>query len=771
MRNDNTFRQELDQALDYRKVLEEIAGCASFSVSQEKILDTLPQSDQVTIQRQLDLAKEGMELARMGSAVSMAGITDISGLLEMAVKGQVLQPLELLEIYLFLRAVSRIQKAFDQQYPLLEELAQSLMYDARLDKALSSALEMNGTLRADASPKLVGLHRELNETRASMVRAGREFVRRHSSSLMENMTTTISGRLCVLVKAADKNSFGGMIHGSSQSGQAFYVEPQTFVNLNNQVQSLQGEIEEEKIRICRELSRMVGAQNVGLASDLETMTEIDTALAKGKWGTQVDGTIPVMQSRDHSLRIIHGVHPLLNRETAVPNNYQLKPSQACLMISGPNMGGKTVTLKTIGLAIALSHAGFPVCAHEALLPWYRDLWLDIGDNQSIENNLSTFSSHMKRIADLCQHGNSGTFALLDEVGNGTDPLEGASLATAVLDDLIRKGATILTSTHYSQVKTYGKANPAVLVSSMEFDSETLRPTYRYVEDSSGASYAFSIASACGLPRSIIDNAEKRKEENASQVQKELEKLETLQEKVRKKEERFNHLIEDAHRIQKEADEEKSKWVKKKEQLEEGYQQDLEAMLEEKRQKADEILKQLKGSGKLHEQIALKHGIDSLAEPKETTVTPQEGAPLKVGDYVRLKNLNTHGEIVDIRKKEATVVANGIKTRVKLNQLEKMARPQPKPAVRRARVDSVAARFPLELNIIGMHVEEGLQALDHYMDQAVLHHACSVRIIHGMGTGKLRAAVWEDLKKRSTVKSFEAGGPSEGGLGATVVILK
>lgn len=771
MRNDITFKKELDQALEYDRVLEEIAGCASFSTSREKILTALPQYDPLNIQHELDLAKEGMELARLGSIISMAGITDISGLLAMAAKGQVLQPAELLEIYLFERAVYRVRSAFDEQFPLLQELAGSLMYDARLDKALSQALEMNGTLRTDASPKLVSLHRQLNETRTAMARSGREFVRRHSGSLMENMTTTIGGRLCVLVKAADKNAFGGMIHGSSQSGQAFYVEPQSFVALNNQVQSVQAEIEEEKLRICRELSRQVGAQKLGLASDLETLTEIDAALAKGRWAVMVDGSIPVMQSRDHTIRILHGVHPLLNRQTAVANNYRLKPEQACLMISGPNMGGKTVTLKTIGLAVALSHAGFPVSAHEALLPWYTDLWMDIGDNQSIENNLSTFSSHMKGIADLCTNGNAGTFALLDEVGNGTDPLEGASLATAVLDHLIHKGATILTSTHYSQVKTYGKANPAVLVSSMEFDGETLRPTYKYVEDSSGASYAFSIASACGLPESVIEAAEKQKEENASQVQKQLEKLEVLQETVRKKEERFNHLIEDAHRIQKEADEEKARWVHKKEQLDDKYQQDLAQMLEEKREKADEILKELKGTGKLHEQIALKHGIDSLQEESQRAPEAISSEPLKVGDYVRMKNLNTHGEIVDIRKKEATVIANGIKTRVKLSQLEKMVRPAPKPTIRRARVDSVASRFPLELNIIGMHVEEGLQALDHYMDQAVLHHAGSVRIIHGMGTGKLRAAVWDDLKKRSAVKSFTAGGPGEGGLGATVVILK
>ena len=769
MRKDPQFRNELDQALDFGRILADIARYASFSSSQNMINESLPIDDPHENQYRLDLAAEGFELARNGSILSMAGITDISGLVAMAEKGQTLDTHELLEIYLFLRAVDRVRRGLTDETPLLKELADTLMHDARLERAIADAVDMNGTLRPDASPELVSLHRQLNDTRSSLARIGREFVKHNSSSLMENMTTAIGGRLCVLVKAADKNAFGGMIHGTSQSGQAFYVEPQSFVLLNNQIQSIQASIDEEKVRICRELSRKVAQSSRGLVSDVETLTLIDVALAKGRWTAAIDGTIPVMQSRDHTLRIVHGVHPLLDRDKAVANDYRLDSDKSCLMISGPNMGGKTVTLKTIGLAIALSHAGFPVSAHEALLPWYADLWLDIGDNQSIENDLSTFSSHMKRIARLCRNADEHTFALLDEVGNGTDPLEGASLATAVLDHLISAGATILTSTHYSQVKSYGKAQPHVLVSSMEFDSDTLRPTYHYIEGSSGASYAFPIAEACGLPASIIDEAVKRKAENASQVQKELESLEKLQDKVRKKEERFSKLIEDAHRVQKEADHEKAKWEKQKARLDDEYRVQLDEMLEEKRQEADEIVRELKGKGKMHEQIALKHELDAL-EP-ESAQPAAVDETLRVGDYVRLKELNTHGEIVDIRRKEATVLANGIKTRVKLSQLEKMARPVKKKEVRRARVDSIASRFPLELNIIGMHVEEGLAALDHYLDQAVVHHAGQIRIIHGMGTGKLRAAVWNDLKKRSTVKSYSAGGPNEGGLGATIVILK
>lgn len=776
MRNDNSFRQELDQALDLGDVLSQIAGYASFSGSARRIRESLPVTDRLFVRGQLDLAREARDFAQNGQSASLAGITDIRELLQMAEKGQVLTTQELLEIYLFLRAAAMLADSFDQElYPGLAELADSLVTDSRLESAIAQAVGMDGTLKSDASPTLVRLNRELAQAKSALAARGREFVKKNSSALMETMTTSIAGRLCVLVKAQDKYRFGGMIHGSSQSGQAFYVEPSTFVEANSHIQSLQAEIEEEKHRICRELSRRVGAAAFTLESDFETVTEIDTALAKGRWVISVDGSIPSLQDRDLSLRLIHAAHPLQDREKAVANDYRLKAGQQVLMISGPNMGGKTVTLKTVGLCAVLAQSGFPVPAHEALLPWYEDMWFDIGDNQSISENLSTFSSHMTRISSLVNGAGKGTFALLDEVGNGTDPLEGASLAVAVLENLIQSGATVLTSTHYSQVKSWGKADPAVLVSSMEFDAQSLKPTYRYVEDVSGASYAFDIAARCGLKPEVIERARQRKELEASQVERELENLERLQETVRKKEERFGALIEDAHRLQKEADQEKAKAQKERTRIREDYAASLDAMLEEKRTEAERIIQDLKGKEKLHELVADRTRLNSLQEDEallEPAPSPAaKNHVFKVGDYVRLTGLNTHGEILDIRRKEATVLANGIKTRVKLSALEPMARPVITKPARTHRVDSVASRFPSELNLIGMHVEEGLQALDRYLDQAVVHHASVVRIIHGMGTGKLRAAVWKDLSRRNTIKKYEAAGPSEGGLGATIVTLR
>lgn len=764
------YRYELNKAIDFDRVLEQIASFASFSCSKNEILNSLPMSSFAQIQSSLDLVSEGIEFIRSGAILNMGGASDVSVHVNKSLKQMTLNGKELLDVMSFLVACRTVYNAFDSKYPLLEDLATSMTLCTNLVKSIQEQIDMTGSIKDDATSLLKNKHKELVDTRLNLQSKARNFVKKHSSKLMENMTTTVQGRVSVLVKAQDKNFFGGMIHGSSQSGLAYYVEPQEFIELNNQVQLVQVEIEEEKHRICKELTKKVAKEASAILSNLETMTVIDVALTKSRWAYRYDGCVPVIQRRDHSLRLEHARHPLIDEKKVVPNTYVCKSDEYCLMISGPNMGGKTVTLKTIGLFVALSACGFPVLCHKAVLPYYSSLWFDIGDNQSIENNLSTFSSHISKISTICANSDSNSFVLLDEVGNGTDPLEGASLATAVLEYLIEKGCTIITSTHYSQVKAFGKANDHVLVSSVEFDGDTLRPTYKYVPGVSGASYAFSIAAEYKLDEKILEKASKYKTENEQNIERELEKLERLQNDALKDKERFQKLIQDAHRIQKEAHEEKIKLEEKKAKFDKEYKAKLNELLEEKREEAKTIISELKAQklGKMHEQAEMLHKINLLGPEKE--VEPENSEELKVGDYVKIQDLNSHGEILDIRKKEATILTNGMKMKIKLSQLRKMARPKVEKVSTR-HVDRAFKRFPLELNIIGMRVEEGLRALDNYLDQAVVHKAKQVRIIHGMGTGKLRTAVWKDLDKHPQVKSKMSGGPAEGGLGATIVTLK
>lgn len=765
------FKMELDQSIDYQTVLDQVASYASFSCSKKKIQDSMPLESRFEIQEELNLVKEGIAFEQSGSLLNMAGCTDISNAVKKASKRMTLTGQELIEVSNFMNTCIQVYKTFqDSEYEDLKSLSQSMDISYALGKSIQNMIDVTGQVKEDATPLLRQKHRECTDTRLALQDKARGFIKKNHNSLMESMTTTIQNRICVLVKVQDKNKFGGMVHGQSQSGHAFYVEPNSFVSYNNKIQETESQIGEEKMRICRELTKEVAKKEVALLSNLETMTWVDSIFAKSKWAVQKDGCVPFLHTKDHHFRLENARHPLIEFTKVVPNTYICQSNEYCLMISGPNMGGKTVTLKTIGLFVTLAHAGFPVICHEAHIPYYQSLWFDIGDQQSIANNLSTFSSHVSKISKICQNCDEHSFILLDELGNGTDPLEGASLAVAVLEYLIQKKCTIITSTHYNQVKTFGKTNPHVLVSSVEFDMETLKPTYKYLPGISGSSYAFDISRQYQLDDSILQRANELKEENSQSVDKELERLENLQTEVLQERERFRHLIDEAHKIQREAFEEKEKIESKKKELDTNYEESLNAMLEEKKQEAQEIIRDLKHlkTDKIHQQTEKLHQLNMMQVTREDKKEPQK---IAVGDYVQIEGVNTHGEVLEIRRKEATILTNGMKMKVKLNQLKKIRRPNVKKEKIKSYVGTGFKRFPLELNLIGMHVDEAIEALDKYLDDAVVHRVKQVRIVHGMGTGALRNAVWKDLEKQPNVKSKMAGGPGEGGLGATIVVLK
>lgn len=765
---------ELDEALDYSEVLTQIAAFASFSRSADAIRHSLPRADLHSIQEALNLAKEAASYLQSGNEISFGGISDIEPEVKSAEKGITLDGSQLISIGVFLAGIQDVRKPLadkEEDYPLLAELALSMDECPRLLDSIMEKIDLSGSVREDASAKLKSLYSKSIRLRADLAAKGKAFVSRNSDSLMENMTASIGGRMCVLLKASDKYRFKGMVHGSSSSGQAFYVEPGEFVELNNEIQSNKMEIEEEKLQICRDLSRAVKNSAHALMSDLETAEILDTAFAKARWMLAHDGSIPLISSSIRGFVMEHAVHPLLDPAKAVPNTYKLNEDQHILLMSGPNMGGKTVTLKTIGLFIALSHAGFPLSAHRARLSFFDGMFFDIGDNQSIENNLSTFSAHASRLSQITSEAGERTFVLLDEIGNGTDPLEGASLAQAILENLNEKGSTVVSSTHFDEVKAYGKSDPSILVSSVEFDPQTLKPTYRYLPGISGASYAFDIAASFPFDPKILERARSLKQDNESEVQKQLEHLEKEQQKALKKQERFDRMIADAHDLQRKAAHDKEVWERKKKRLDEEYESRLNAELDARKEEARQIIRQLKKmNGRMsHEQIEAMGGIDGLRIHQKQEARKADES-IKAGDYVRIEVLNGHGEVQSIKKNKAIVLVNGKKVTVSKDQLTRMNRPQTEK-VTQPHQDRTFEAFPLELNLIGMRVEEALSELDHYLDQAIVHRIKNVRIIHGMGTGALRNAVWNDLKKRSSVKSYSAGGAADGGLGATLVELK
>lgn len=763
-------------AIDMPAVLEQFASLAASPKTAAHLKDARVLKSTAVVRRQLDLCAEAFAFLQDGQELSLGGLGDITKSVKLAKKGIALNGSELLEISLFITASQTAAKAFSpEKEPMLSDLASTLANLSSLAADIDEAIDLSGSIRPDASARLQNLSRQLVQTKADLSAAAKKFIQAHSSSLVDTMTVYSGGRLCVLVKAADKYKFGGIVHGTSQSGAGSYVEPDALATLNNAAASLENEIEEEKKRICKELSRKVGANAKALLSNDETLEIIDTALAKARWMQLHDGCIPTLQGMSHALHIDHAVHPLLDAKTAVANSYALSDEQDCLMITGSNMGGKTVTLKTIALFILLAQCGFPVSAHRAMLPIYEQFYFDVGDEQSIENNLSTFSSHISKIAKIIKKANEHTFVLLDEIGSGTDPDEGAALAQAVIEALMDRGSTILTSTHYNAVKAFGKTNPRVLCGSVEFDPVKLVPTYRYLPGISGASCAFPIASQFGLNGDVLKRARELKAQNESEAARQLSVLEKQQAQVQKQKDRFDALVKDAHRLQKKADEDQKKWASMKKRLDDDYARQLEDMLYEKQEEAKAILRDLRAStGKAsHEQIEKMGQLSQLDDAKKTeepAVEKQE--TIEPGDYVHVISLNNHGEVVQVRKNKAVVMVNGRRVNLSVDQLEKIKKPKAqKQPCKKESPDLSFRPFNMELNLIGMRVEEGIRELDHYIDQAVYHNIKNVRIIHGMGTGALRSAVWKDLKSHPQVKRISSGGPNDGGLGATLVELK
>ncbi len=760
-------------AVDFSSVLNQFAQYAHSPRTIERIHQAGPLPNVLKMRQDLSCASEAFAFLQKGKEVSLGGFSDLLALIKASHKGITLRPQELLEVSFFLAACQSVSKAFSEEEPLLYEIAQTIDPLKSLAQKIDGAIDLSGQVRMDATSKLRTLDSGLIQAKADLSAAAKRFIKANANSLVDSVSVSVGSRLCVLMKATDKYKYGGMIHGLSQSGAASYVEPNVLVPLNNKVAEIQLEIEEEKKRICQELSGLVRKNARALESNEESMETIDLAIAKGRWMQNHDGTIPTLHTGNHAIHLEHAIHPLLDKQKAVANDYNIPATKACLMITGSNMGGKTVTLKTIGLFLLLAHSGFPVSAHRAMLPLYSQFFFDIGDEQSIEQNLSTFSAHAKKLGRITNLANKDTFVLLDEIGNGTDPLEGASLAQAVLEDLIEKGATVLTSTHYNQVKSFGKTDPNVLVGSVEFDLETLQPTYRFLEGVSGASCAFHIARQFGLSQDIMARASQIKEDSESENARQLEALEHQQAEVQKQKDRFDQLIANAHELQRKAEHDQAKWAQQKQRLDNEYTKQLEDMLYEKKEEAKQIIRDLKKSTQKasHEQIDQMAKLDALYESNQEEVQESKQT-FKVGDYVRLSALNNHGEIQSLRKDKAIVLVNGRRVTVELDQLTPMKKPQaPKSPRRSDRPERSFKAFPMELNLIGMHVEEGIEALDHYLDQAIYHRVKNVRIIHGLGTGALRSAVWEDLRKHPQVKGIASGGPGDGGLGATLVELK
>lgn len=797
------------RTLEFDKVRAILAEYTSFSAGEELARKLTPTDDRREAQQWQTETAEAIELLETRSNVTIGGARDVRRAADNAQRGFTLPAEDLLDVRNTIIAARnlrrRLLKAADD-FPRLADIADLIEECHGLVSAISSTLDDRGEVLDSASTKLAKIRQQQRTVHGRIQEKLQSIL--HGSLgqyLQEPIITTRSGRYVLPVKAEAKGRVKGIVHDQSGSGATLWMEPMGTVELNNEYRELQLQEEEEVQRILADLSAQVGEQGDAVKRVVDRMAELDLIFARARYAMVVDGVRPEFvdwrefeapQPPKHanerakwtppppnlhpgSTVWVKGArHPLLDPNLVVPTDLTVDEETFTVLITGPNTGGKTVSLKTLGLMVIMAQSGLHLPATEARLTVFDNVFADIGDEQSIEQSLSTFSAHMNNIIRILEKVDDRSLVLLDELGSGTDPTEGAALAQSIVSYLRDKGATTFVATHFPELKVYASQAPGAVNASLLFDVDTLSPTYEMSIGIPGRSNAFAIARRLGLNETILDDAMKLVGAGSHEAEDLLESIYELREKI---------LSEEAatRLAQRQAEEDRDALARRLELIEEEREQ----LLEEAREQAEAEIEALRDEirdmrrtirsadsrtklKKLNKQI--DHiGEDALSEiapvtekPKEPTLKPGD---LEEGDKVRIKTLNTEGEVISLSKKEAVVAVGRMQMRAKLSDLAFKERPQPEEEVESSYV-SAASSPGMELDLRGQRVEEGLTTLTGYIDSAFLAQLPWVRIIHGKGTGRLRSAVRRALKQNRHVASWEEGKAGEGGAGVTVAKL-
>lgn len=757
----------MKDVLELNVIKKRISHYANFSLGKEFILNVEPSFELLKMNRLLAQTKEAIEILRLHGDIPFGGIYDIREAVEVARKDGICNCKELVMCASLMRGCKNIRDFIhkcDSEYIL--ELTNSMLIDTRFCDKIESCISPNYEVYDHASSLLKNLRRQIASCQGEITSQTAKFIQANASKLTDTITTTRNDRVCVLVKISEKNSIKGYIHGESASGATAYVEPECLIQLNNRLETLLSSEEEEIKRILYELSQEVKSVADGLYANCETLGIIDSIFAKAHYAHEIDGCVATINEQKN-LYIKKARHPLIDPKKVVANTYRLS-NHSLLLITGSNTGGKSVTLKTIGLFVLMTYCGFPISADEATLPKFDALYIDIGDEQSIEQSLSTFSAHISKLAQFTKQVSENSLVILDELGSGTDPKEGEALAIAVLDELRKKKCMILATTHYSKLKSVSSKWKEVLCSSVEFDMETMRPTYRYIEGINGQSNAFLIAAHFGLDQQIIENAKKIKEENETEDEKLIQNLNQLMNENLQLQEKLQ--LENIKIQQKEIE------LSKKEQ---ALNHKIEKIMEEAKEKANEIIENAKEESdeilseirenkdlKIHEALQIRSKLNDLIEEE----VKESDEIFHVNDTVLIKKYNYYGEVLEVKPKYLLVLANGLK--MKLDKADCTHTKKQKKVKKISTISQkTISKASLECNVIGERVVDALAIVDKYLDTAIASRLYQVRIIHGVGSGALRSAIWDYLKKNKYVASYRIGGEGEGGSGATVVELK
>jgi DNA mismatch repair protein MutS2 len=772
--------------LEFPKILALLAERTSFAPSRERALALRPTGDPVAAQAALVETSEARRVLAVQPAFGIGGARDLRPLLDRASIGGVLDVRELLDVLDTLRAVRQVRATLGR---LADEAPQLAAYAARLDdcralaEELARAIDEHAAEVADAaSPRLARLRGELRQAHERLMRRLHELLATHRAAMQDALITIREGRYVLPVRADARGAVRGIVHDQSASGATLFIEPLETVELNNQWRELQLAERREVERILRALAQQVAAHAGSLRAGLDILATIDLALAKARLAQALDAHEPELgTSADDWTDLRQARHPLLGPR-AVPIDVRLGPDFCVLVITGPNTGGKTVALKTIGLLTAMAQAGLHVpAASGSRVRVYQRVFADIGDEQSIEQSLSTFSSHMTNIIAMLRSVDAASLVLLDELGAGTDPDEGAALARALLVHLLETGATVVATTHYSELKAFAHLTSGVCNASVAFDLATLAPTYRLEIGAPGRSNALAIAERLGLPQPILDLARGYLSAEHQQVEALLAELQVDREAARAARREAEALLAAARR---DAERWQQAWrtvEAERDRVLAAARREAEAELAAFREQMQRLAARVAASAEretlalaLREAEAAQERLRARVAPRRPAPPADEPAgPVRVGDIVWLPRFGQEGEVVALAdgKGEVEVAVGRLRVRVRPEELRRRA--ARREGARQPLVTYKLAERPTpasELHLRGLRADEALAQVERYLQEASLAGLPQVRIVHGKGTGVLRQLVRERLAQHPLVKSFGPAPQHEGGDGATVAVI-
>ena len=786
------------RTLEYTKIIERLTELAGSSIGKELCRNLKPSSNLAEIEAAQKQTSDALSRIYQRGSISFSGVQDVRGSLKRLEIGGSLSALELLRIAKLLETTSRV-KSFgrlensDREKDSLDDMFDGLQPLANLYNEIYRCILSEDEIADDASPALAKIRRSIRQTNDRVHTQLASLVNGSSRTYLQDAVITMrNGRYCVPVKSEYKGQVPGMIHDQSSTGSTLFIEPMAIVKLNNELREL--ELQEQKAieAVLAELSNMAAAENENIADNFRILTQLDFIFARAMLSKSYNGTEPIFNEKGH-INIKKGRHPLLDKKSVVPIDIWLGKDFRLLVITGPNTGGKTVSLKTVGLFTLMGQAGLHIPAFDhSELSVFDEVFADIGDEQSIEQSLSTFSSHMTHTVSILKEATDRSLVLFDELGAGTDPTEGAALAIAILNELHSRGTCTMATTHYSELKVFALTTPCVENGCCEFSVETLRPTYRLLIGVPGKSNAFAISGKLGLPEHIIEDARSRISEQDESFEDLLSDLEHSRITIEKEQEELARYKAEAASLKAQLEKKQERLDSAKERILAEANEKAHTILREAKEYADETIKNFNKYGKAagvsisdmeRERTRLREKMNA-AEKNMAKKTPAkvkkavDPKALRVGDSVKVLSLNLKGTVSTLPDAKGNLfVQMGIlRSQVNLRDIEPIDEPvitapnfnrTGSGKIKMAKSSSVG----IELNLLGKTSDEAISELDKYLDDAYIAHLPSVRIVHGKGTGALRKAVHNYLRRCKIVDEYHLGEFGEGDAGVTIVTFK